>query len=285
MIKLFSKNFDKKELIRYFNCNFNGKPLYSILFTFLVMEERLIQMLVDQNEISWKSIINDIVTTEGMDPWDINISLLVEKFIERLNKYRNIELKVSGKVLLAAAILLRIKSKRLVGEDLSEFDRLIASGEVSEGEFYDSLEQELAVGEKTAIEQNYELVPRTPQPRKRKVSVYDLVKALEKALEVKKRRFDRNPEIEMKLPERKMDISLAIKNLYDKIFGFFQQYKSKLTFSQLVPGSSKLDKIYTFIPLLHLSNQKKVELHQEQHFGEIEVRLFNGGNDDDKTRE
>lgn len=247
------------------------------------MEERLIQMLVDQNEISWKSMINDIIKTEGMDPWDINISLLVEKFIERLNKYKNIELKVSGKVLLAAAILLRIKSKRLVGEDLSEFDRLIASTEVSEGEFYDALEQELAVGEKTAIEYNYELIPRTPQPRKRKVSVYDLVKALEKALEVKKRRFDRNPEIEMKIPERKMDIGLVIKNLYDKIFGFFQQYKSKLTFSQLVPGNTKLDKIYTFIPLLHLSNQQKIELHQEQHFGEIEIKLANGGSDNDKT--
>jgi len=248
------------------------------------MEERLIQMLVDQNEISWKSMIHDIVTTEGMDPWNVNISLLVDKFIERLNKYKNIELKVSGKVLLAAAILLSIKSKRLVGEDLNEFDRLIATNEVSEGEFYDSLEQELSAGEKIAIEHNYELVPRTPQPRKRKVSVYDLVKALEKALEVKNRRFMRNPEVEMKIPEKKIDISLAIKNLYDKITGFFGQYKSKLTFNQLVTGSTKLDKIYTFIPLLHLSNQKKVELYQEQHFGEIEVKLVSGGNDDAQSR-
>ena len=41
---------------------------------------------------------------------------------------------------------------------------------------------------------------RTPQPRKRKVSVYDLVNALEKALEVESRR--RRPQakkIEMKI--------------------------------------------------------------------------------------
>ena len=201
-------------------------------------------MLVDQNEISWKSMIHDIVTTEGMDPWNVNISLLVDKFIERLNKYKNIELKVSGKVLLAAAILLSIKSKRLVGEDLNEFDRLIATNEVSEGEFYDSLEQELSAGEKIAIEHNYELVPRTPQPRKRKVSVYDLVKALEKALEVKNRRFMRNPEVEMKIPEKKIDISLAIKNLYDKITGFFQpiNFVNQETTNETISDADKLFK-------------------------------------------
>src|SRR3989344_5635587 len=33
------------------------------------------------------------------------------------------------------------------------------------------------------------LIPRTPQPRQRKVSIYDLVEALERELEVKKRRL------------------------------------------------------------------------------------------------
>ena len=33
-----------------------------------------------------------------------------------------------------------------------------------------------------------QIYPRTPQPRKRKVSVFDLVQALEKALEVENRR-------------------------------------------------------------------------------------------------
>jgi len=49
---------------------------------------------------------------------------------------------------------------------------------------------------------------------------------------------------------------------------------SKLTFTQLLPPSgTKEDKIYTFIPLLHLTTQRKVDLSQKEHFGEIEIML------------
>ena len=29
--------------------------------------------------------------------------------------------------------------------------------------------------------------------------------------------------------------------------------------------------VYTFIPLLHLSNQRRIDLWQKEHFGEIEI--------------
>jgi chromatin segregation and condensation protein Rec8/ScpA/Scc1 (kleisin family) len=49
----------------------------------------------------------------------------------------------------------------------------------------------------------------------------------------------------------------------------------KLTFSQLIPAQpSKQDKVYTFIPLLHLTNQQMIDLYQQQHFGEIEIELM-----------
>ena len=49
--------------------------------------------------------------------------------------------------------------------------------------------------------------------------------------------------------------------------------KDKLTFTKLLNSDSKEDKIYTFIPLLHLETDKKVNLDQKQHFGEIEIFL------------
>ena len=54
---------------------------------------------------------------------------------------------------------------------------------------------------------------------------------------------------------------------------FFQSGGKSLNFSNLVPSDSKMDKVLTFIPLLHLTNQRKVDLEQEKHFGEIEVYL------------
>lgn len=40
-----------------------------------------------------------------------------------------------------------------------------------------------------------------------------------------------------------------------------------------MPSQKKEDKIFTFIPLLHLTNQRKVNLEQKEHFGEIEIML------------
>ena len=63
--------------------------------------------------------------------------------------------------------------------------------------------------------------------------------------------------------------------MYGKIKNFFIQHQNaKLTFIKLTPSESKQDKVYTFIPLLHLTNQRKIDMTQYQHFGEIEVKLL-----------
>ncbi len=237
------------------------------------MQEKLYKLIVEDDDISWKSILLDLVNNEHMDPWDIDISVLTNRYITTIKELKETNLKLSGKVLLAAAILLRIKSKRLVGEDLNEFDRLLASSEMSEEQFYDELEQELAQGEAAGMtDQSLELRPRLPQPRKRKVSVYDLVKALEKALEVKKRRFmNALHDVDVVIPEKKFDITSAMQSLYGKLVGFFAKGMKKFTFTKLVPSKNKEDKVFTFIPLLHLANEGKVELYQKEHFGEIEI--------------
>jgi segregation and condensation protein A len=237
------------------------------------MHDRLYQLIVENDDISWKSILIDLVNSGEMNPWDIDIGVLTQRYIDAIRQMKEANLKVSGKVLLAAAILLRIKSKRLVGEDMDAFDQLLAASEMTEEQFYDELEQQLAKGEVAGLnDQSLELVPRLPQPRKRKVSVYDLVRALEKALEVKKRRlFNSLHDVNVVVPEKTLDIGAAMQSLYAKLLSFFAKGVKKLTFSSLVPGRTRQDKVHTFLPLLHLSNEGKVELEQERHFGEIHV--------------
>src|SRR3989344_1695249 len=181
------------------------------------MQDRIFSMLVEQNEISWKSIIFDLINSEQMDPWDVNISLLAEKYLARLRELKHQDLKVGGKVVLAASILLRIKSNKLVGEDLDEFDRLLAGSNLSQDQFYDGLEQELAKGEQQGLKEEYELLPRLPQARKRKVSVYDLVKALDKALEVKQRRVLNTVPPPLPLPMRKFDLTGAVSSVLQRL--------------------------------------------------------------------
>jgi chromatin segregation and condensation protein Rec8/ScpA/Scc1 (kleisin family) len=148
---------------------------------------------------------------------------------------------------------------------------------MSQEQFYDDLEQELARGEELGLKEEYELLPRLPQARRRKVSVYDLVKALEKALEVKQRRVLQSMPPPFEPPARKFDVTAALSSLFQRILSLFGVRK-KLTFKELLPGETKQDKVYTFIPLLHLSNQQKVELEQAEPFGDIHIKLPEGKN-------
>jgi segregation and condensation protein A len=222
------------------------------------------------DEVTWQTIIHELVKNEQMDPWDIDVSVITHKYIEMLRELKDHDFRVSGKVLLAAAILLKMKSHKLVGEDLSELDRLLVGVE-------DEMD-ELSFEENNGphmIEEIPKLIPRTPQPRKRKVSIYDLVDALERALEVKKRRLIHSiPPLNLEAPKKKKDITEIIRDVYSRIKIFFMgPIKSKLTFVKLLPSKSKEDKVHTFIPLLHLAQQDKIELSQEVPFGEIEIML------------
>jgi len=232
-------------------------------------QEKIFQIIVDQDDVTWQTIIYELVKSEQMDPWDINVSLLTKRYIEMVKRLKDHNFRVSGRVLLAAAVLLKIKSTRLVGQDIEELDRMFAQQDVGDELFF---EEGVVESLKTTEEDIPNLIPRTPQPRKRKVSVYDLVEALQKALEVKDRRIDRAiPRMKITVPDKKRDISLVIKEVYLRVRKFFLLGNKKLTFTNLIPSDSKQDKVYTFIPLLHLSNQRKVNLVQHEHFGEIEI--------------
>src|SRR3989344_3053144 len=87
------------------------------------------------DEITWQSIIYELVKNEEMDAWDIDVSILAQKYIAMLRSLKEHDFRVSGKVLLAAAILLKIKSNKLVGDDLSELDRLLIGVEDDLDEF------------------------------------------------------------------------------------------------------------------------------------------------------
>src|SRR3989339_1134937 len=122
--------------------------------------ERIFSILFSKaDEITWQTIIFDLVKTEQMDPWDIDVSILAQKYIDMLRTLKEHDFRVSGKVLLAAAILLKIKSNKLVGEDLSELDRLLIGVEEEM--------EELGFDEAAPAERLTEipaLIPRTPQP-------------------------------------------------------------------------------------------------------------------------
>lgn len=243
--------------------------------------EQVFQILFESDEVTWKQIIFGLIEAEEMDPWDIDISRISQKFLEMLKTLKQMDFRISGKIVLASAILLKMKSNRLMEEELAALDNLISSVEdpVDMG-FFDEFPVDgtlLVDGAGVRRFERPQLVPRTPQPRKRKVSVYDLVEALEKALEMDGRRVRTPPKIikEARLPKDHIDMTAMIREVYDRVNGHYKRAGAPiLSFADLIPSEEREDKVLTFIPLLHLDFQRKVDVRQRQHFGDIHVHLL-----------
>lgn len=242
----------------------------------LSSHERVMDIVLKQDDLVWKDLIYDLVRQEQMNPWDIDVSLLAQKFLEMINKLKEMDFRISGKIVLASSLLLKIKSDRLLLDDIAGLDNLI------NGPAEDFLEEDPFEFEQAELQrffaQEHKLVPRTPQPRERKVSVHELVEALEQALELDAKRtrvLSRVKEEEVKAPTKSFDLSETMDLLQAKLRKLFTKSKSTILFHNLIAENTKQDKVFTFIPLLHLENQRKVDLAQKEHFGDIQVTLHN----------
>ena len=239
--------------------------------------DQIYNILMQKDEITWQTIIQDLIKSEQMNPWNIDLSLLSNRYLDTIKTLKTHNFFISGKVILASSILLRMKANKLLLEDIGNLDAQLFQQDVeSLEEFEDSTLNEINPDD-------VNIIPRLPQPRKRRVSMQDLIIALSKALEVNRRKIIRHERYnfvpEMEIPDRKIDITKRIKQLYEQIVNFFKKTlgKETLTFTKLIPSENKEDKIFTFIPLLYLDSQEKVDLSQKEHFGEIEIGINKNG--------
>lgn len=233
--------------------------------------DKVLEILSKESNLTWQDIIFELIKTEQMDPWDVDISLLSQKYTEIIKSLQETNFLLSGKVILASAMLVKIKSSKLVEEDICHLDSILYPSE-DPIDTFDYLEQH----ERPVIEVPG-LAIRSPQARKRRISVQDLVSALERALEVNKRRILRNNAMlelgTMKIPEKEIDITALISSVFDRVKSLFSR-NEPITFTAVLPANaSKRDKILTLFPLLILDNEAKIDLAQEKPFGEISITL------------
>ena len=255
----------------------NPEEMSPITLTGPVNNDTIFDLLLKEEDLTWQTLLHELVRTEQMDPWDIDIKVLTKKFISMVKKLKEIDFRISGKIVLAAAILLKIKSNKLLLDDISAFDNLLRNDpEEMMDELY-SEEGDYEESYESIVESKPKIFPRTPQPRKRKVSIFDLVDALEKALDTKNKRKAVPKLVVPKVhtPTNHKDISLVIGETYELLKDLAKEHDmTTFSFNDLLPSEEKEDKIYTFIPLLHLTNQRKIDMEQEYHFGDIDIHLL-----------
>ena len=99
----------------------------------------------------------------------------------------------------------------------------------------------------------------------RKITLTDLIETLEEAFEKSyKERFLPNPEFALHMPE--IDIGELITTLYNKIYGMPEK---RIPFAVLLTAKTASAAVDTFLPLLHLASEQKIDFEQESLFADI----------------
>lgn len=234
--------------------------------------------LLTSRELSWQAILLDLINSEQLDPWNIDLGLLSQKYIQRIRELQEASFFISSKVLLAATILLRIKSE-ILHSRIKDIDELLFEKKQTKKDELAGLSSIFELAE----EEIPEIYPRTPLPRFKKITINELMSALDTALKTEHRRIKR--ELFFKRAERALgvavfqkpliDIRKKINEVYMKIKELFKKHQlEKLTFSKLA-GEGREERIATFIPLLHLDHKNKIMLEQQVPFSEIDITLKN----------
>lgn len=233
-----------------------------------VGQDQIYNLLISR-ELSWQTIILDLINTEQLDPWDIDLAMLTQKYMEKIQELEESSFYISSKVLLAAALLLRIKSEILIDKYIKSLDEILfgKKPEKEEKEFEFDLSGVM------------DLLPRTPIPRQKKVTLAELMEALEHAMMVEQRRIKKEVAIRhatklamMYIPKKTRRLREMVREIYGKIMAIFQKQEI-IKFSELA-GETREGKISTFVPCLHLDKDEKISLEQQKPFEEIFISIF-----------
>jgi segregation and condensation protein A len=207
-------------------------------------------------------ILVNLAKNGEIDPWNIDIVELTDKFLKHVEELEKMDLRVSGRTLLYAAILLRMKSNALVEADEP-------AGEIMDYE-----------------PDNFEIsdypIPAMPLRRSsnRPVTLEELLSELKKAEAIEKRRLDR---VKNKTEERRTTIeevlSIAheediesrvgkMRNLLNELF----EKQKYIKFSDLSSPLDRTGMVMAYLAILFLATKKEIWLEQEELFGELFIR-------------
>ena len=235
-------------------------------------KQEQIQDLLFSREISWQEIIYDLINTEQLDPWDVDIGILTNRYLEKIRKLEEEDFFVSSKVLLAAAFLLRIKSELLLSKYLKSIDEILFGKKDDEKLVRQIDWSEVDIGDLP------DLVPKSPLPRFRRVTLSELIESLDKAIITENRRIKKEiinnnalRETSISLPKRRFNLNSRSIEIYDKVMNYMKQnFVEKVSFTELA-GTDKEERIISFFMLLNLDSQRKVWLDQNSHFEEFYI--------------
>ena len=206
-------------------------------------------------------ILVSLAKNGDIDPWDIDIVDVTDRFLARVAELEKLDLRISSRTLLFASMLLRMKSDALEEsepEDLYEEDQ---------GE--DDLQACFPA-----------LKPKVRRHAKRRVTLSELIQELKKATK-RKERSDVRRSVQLQPHDfdalavaHSEDIERHVKEMKRELKRRFSS-RDQVLFSELIVDNTVEAIVETYIPLLFMATRRQIQLEQKELFGDLSITCKN----------
>ena len=209
-----------------------------------------------------------------IDPWDVQVIDVVDRFLSRLIVSDRRDLYDSGQALLYASMLVLLKANSL-SDIQTAYEQAALSDDVEELEVNEADSLRLP----TDFDKRLRRLPVALPPKARKITLEELIAQIEAIAEI----VDRKPSKPSKRPIQgkvarraamKAIAELAHKENLSEMVAEIESYflihpDEEIEISALAEVFN--DRVGVFWGLLLMSSQSKVELFQEEFYGKIQI--------------
>lgn len=236
-------------------------------------------------ELDGIEILVSLAKTGKVDPWNIDIVDVTDKYLTQLFQMKAQNLRLTGRTLLFAAILLRLKSNILENIDINEceaqeqFDQFELNDDGFEAEY----EHEYNTNNVISIDEVLQRRTSVRLNRNRVVTLKDLIRQLEFYEMIDKKQSLKNAHERAKRRVRSYAnlsaddivnmahdeyIENGVQRLKENLAQIFMK-ESRIELNELTLLG--MDKIAAYISLLFLSAESDYELVQDEFYSDLYV--------------
>ena len=226
-------------------------------------------------------ILVNMAKTGKVDPWNVDIVDITDKYLTHLFQMKAQNLRLTGRTLLFAAILLRLKSNVLEGIDASQIEGIQFDDFELEDDGWD--DGEINTNNVVSLDEVLQRRTSIRLNRSRMVNLKDLIKQLQFYEELDRKQSLKNAHERAKRRVRSYArltpddivnlahdeyIEKSVEILHENLKKIFEtQEKVELNTLTLLG----LDKISAYIALLFLTADAEadIDLYQEEFYGEL----------------
>lgn len=215
-----------------------------------------------------------------IDPWNIDIVEVTDRFLAELDRRKELDLRISGRTLFYAALLLRMKSEYLGMEDEGEDDEFEEEiDDVDDFALEDDFGDGMSLGPIEQLEREIRRRLDRKHLRKRPVTLFELILELKAAEKEQRRRqrfrsplagefYDVDDVVGVAHEEGYREAALSVMEEFERHL----ENEGVMTLREIAEILGK-GIVEIYIPLLFLMFEGRLALWQDEFFGEVFVQV------------